>query len=456
MRLPFLDREKESLRLSRALDAKQSALLCLYGRRRLGKSRLLHQVLKGRTGVYYVGDERDAALQRADLAAQIAGLVPGFEQVDYPSWNALLERWWQDAPEQAVLTLDEFPALVSTAPELPSLLQKYIDRPGKGVRHIVLCGSSQRMMMGLLLDGSAPLFGRARELLKVEPMGPKWLRTALDLRRVQDVVAHWAVWGGVPRYWELAAEYDDLWQAVEHLMLDPMGVLHREPSQLLLDDLREVTRAASILALIGRGCHRGSEIAGRLGVPATSLSRPLSRLIELGFVARDLPFGTPKRSGKKTLYRVADPLLRFWYRFVEPNRSRLAAGQISQVNAEVQRAWPQFLGQAWELLVRQTVANLRVAGHDWLPAQRWWGRETELDIVAQSATEPSRVLVGEAKLRCTAKQVDGLLSSLENKARQCPVLRDKQLMPALFVLSIAGGRSRRNVITARNILLASR
>ena len=78
-----------------------------------------------------------------------------------------------------------------------------------------------------------------------------------------------------------------------------------------------------MLALVGRGCHRLLEIAARLEKPATSLGRPLQRLLELGLVRRELPFGSSLRDSKRTLYVIADPFLRFWFRFVDPERSRL-------------------------------------------------------------------------------------------------------------------------------------
>ena len=65
----------------------------------------------------------------------------------------------------------------------------------------------------------------------------------------------------------------------------------------------------SLLALIGAGCHRLSEIGSRVGQPATNLSRPLSRLIDLGYVRRELPFGESTRSTKRSLYRLDDPFL---------------------------------------------------------------------------------------------------------------------------------------------------
>ena len=108
----------------------------------------------------------------------------------------------------------------------------------------------------------------------------------------------------------MAADYPDLWQAVQNLVLNSMGVLHHEPTRLLLDDMRETTQTASILSLIGSGCHRISEIGGRLGQPATALARPIQRLQELGLVNREVPFRSSPRSGKLSSYSIADPFLR--------------------------------------------------------------------------------------------------------------------------------------------------
>jgi AAA+ ATPase superfamily predicted ATPase len=458
MRLPFLNREAEQARIERALDSDEGALVCLYGRRRVGKSRLVCHLLRNRQAVYYVGDDRDAALQRASLAREIARVLSGFDRVTYPDWEPLLDRWWSEAPRGAILALDEFPALVSSAPELPSLLQKCIDQADHG-KHVLLTGSSQRMMQGLLLDASAPLYGRAREMIRLEPLAIGWLKKALRLRGDRDAVEHWAAWGGVPRYWELAADHRDLWSGVGELLLDPLGVLHDEPHRLLLDDLHEIARATSILALVGQGCHRVSEIGGRLGVPSTSLSRPISRLMELGLLARDQPYGSPRRSARKTLYTVSEPLLRFWFRFVEPNRSRLAAGQRRAVLSTIQRAWPPYMGQVWVDLARASVATLKVDGRTWRPASRWWGpgtdrRPMELDIVADCADDPQVVLVGEAKSGCRPAEVRPLLAKLEHKASRCPPLRDKIIVPTLWILELEGRTSNPRVLRVKDVIRA--
>jgi AAA+ ATPase superfamily predicted ATPase len=433
--LPFLDRTDEISRLRSLLGRPEGGLAVVYGRRRCGKSRLLSEALHGRRSVYYVGDDRESALQRAALAGEIARLVPGFSDVRYPDWEALLTRFWRDAPRGAVLALDEFPSLVTSDVSLPSLLQKLVDAAGRGGPHLVLAGSSQRLMQGLVLDRTAPLFGRAREILKITPLRAGWIKAALALRDDTRGVEAFAAWGGVPRYWELAAGHRTLIAALESLVLSPLGVLHDEPRRLLLDDVREAAQPLSALALIGGGCHRLSEIAGRLGKPATSLARPLATLVELGLVRRDLPFGASLQDSKRTAYRVADPFLRLWFRFVEPNRSRLEAGLAAIVAREVSAALPLHVSGVWEDLARESVLRLSCFGRSWGSVGSWWGpgldrTPLELDVVARSA-DGNDLLVGEAKWQ---ERFDWSreAASLRQKAARLPMARGRDVHLAIW------------------------
>jgi hypothetical protein len=438
MRLPFLNRTDESRRLKAFLGTREGGLAVVYGRRRLGKSRLLSEALARKRAVYYVADDREATLQRAALAEEIGRLIPGFSDVTYPGWDELLRRFWAEAPRRAVLAIDEFPSLVTSAPELPSLIQKRIDSAvDRGVR-IVVTGSSQRLMHGLVLDGSAPLFGRAREILRVEPLPAGWIRQGLSLRGAVAATEAFAVWGGVPRYWELAAEQRGLSRAMEQLVFSPLGVLHDEPRRLLHDDLSDTTQASSILALIGAGSHRLSEIAGRLEKPATSLARPLARLLDLGLVRRDVPFGSSLRDSKRTAYRLADPFLRFWFRFVEPNRSRLGAGQAARVVREVERELHTHVATVFEDIVRHSVARARYGDLAWGPAASWWGpgldrSPMEIDVVAESE-DGSTLLVGEVKW---SRRVDWKReeATLRRKAENLALARGREVQLALWAPS---------------------
>jgi AAA+ ATPase superfamily predicted ATPase len=196
MRLKFLDRDDERKRIARMLSKKEGTFCCLYGRRRCGKSRLLQETVPAKNSVYYVGDERESTLQRAALAKALTEVIPGLDEVTYPDWDSLLERWWRDAPPGGVLIIDEFPYLAKSSPELPSLLQKLIDKNRSRTVHLILSGSSQQMMQGLVLDASAPLYGRAAEIINVRPLGAAWIQRAFGtignlLRTTLPFVKEW-------------------------------------------------------------------------------------------------------------------------------------------------------------------------------------------------------------------------------------------------------------------------
>lgn len=458
MKLSLCNRREEIGRIERLIGRKEGALGVLYGRRRCGKSRLLREVLPRETSVFYIGDDREGALQRRGLAVEIGRLLPGFERVDYPDWDALLSRWWGEAPKGSILAIDEFPALVDQAPELPSLLQKRLDREVDRGLHLLLTGSSQRMMYGLVLDRGAPLFGRAVEILKISPLPAGWITDALGIDDPARAIEVFAVWGGTPRYWELAADFDDARRAIAELVLSPLGVLHEEPGRLLLDDMRETAQASSILSLIGQGCHRMSEIAARLGKPATSLSRPLQRLLDMGFVRREIPFGAPPRGGKRALYRIADPFLLFWYRFVGPQRSRLEARLVDAVAGEIEARFPHHVGEIWEELVRASVPRSDLFGKSWGSAARWWGPGTdrnplELDLVAESL-DGDELLVGEVKWSMP-RDPARLLWELEAKAARCPIVGGRKVHPVLWLRDRAEGMDER-VVTPGSVLGALR
>jgi AAA+ ATPase superfamily predicted ATPase len=189
---------------------------------------------------------------------------------------------------------------------------------------------------------------------------------------------------------------------------------------------------------VGSGRHRLSGIAGRLGKPATSLARPLARLLDLGLVRRDLPFGATTRDSKRTAYRLDDPFLRFWFRFVEPNRSRLQARLVAEVARDVARGFPHHVAGVWEDLVRESVPRARYFGQDWGRAASWWGAgrdrvPLEVDVVAETA-DRRHLLVGEVKW---SDRVDGdrEFAALKRKADNLPLAEGRQVHLALWVRS---------------------
>jgi AAA+ ATPase superfamily predicted ATPase len=248
-------------------------------------------------------------------------------------------------------------------------------------------------------------------------------------------VARYAVWGGVPRYWELASEYRRHSTAVKELVFNRDGILHNEPRHLLLDDMRSDTQPHSLLAVIGSGVHRLSEISARLGKPAMNLLRPLEILIELDLVRREIPFGELEKNTKRTLYTIADPFLRFWYRYVCPNLSALEQELYTQVSTQWEKTSDQFIGGLWESLSRDSVPFLSIGAKRWKEARRWWGKDTngemrEIDIVAESL-DGTAILLGEAKWGVI--DVHACRSKLEAVSANLPFIKGKKVVTACWV-----------------------
>jgi uncharacterized protein len=443
----FVDRQPE-LRALAALRG-EGGLAVVWGRRRIGKTRLLLEWSARQGGVYAVADQSTPDAQRAYLARALAEALPGFADVTYPDWERLFARLAADAIARhfsGPVVIDELPYLVAASPELPSVLQRWIDHDARRARLIVaLAGSSQRMMQGLVLAQDAPLYGRARVMLDLQPLPPKYLPQLLGRMSGAVFVEHWAAWGGVPRYWELAAgQRGPAPRRLVALALDPVGPLFSEPERLLLEESPPALEVRPVLDAIGAGVHRVSEIAGRMGRPATSLARPLDRLIGMGLVRRETPYGEPLRGGKRSLYRIDDPFLRMWFRVVAPNRAALVAGSPASRRAALDRHWELLVGQAWEDLCAWLVPRLTgtAAGRHgrWQPPRRYWhGNEPEWDLVAD-AVDGRHVFAGE----CWFSRRPVTDAALRREAARlearplAPPMAGRNVVRALFVPSTAG------------------
>ena len=434
MKLDFLNREPELKRLKRSIDLGEEFFAVLYGRRRCGKSTLLQKITDDST-VYYLADQQEAKLQIGSIAKEISHLISGFNSVNYPSWSSLLKNLSDRSAGKITLIIDEFPYLVQVAPELPSVIQKYLDSPNDRKINLIICGSSQRMMYGLVLDSKAPLYGRAREIIKLNPLMPGWITEALNIN-VNTAIEYYSVFGGIPRYWELAADYSNIGEAVKDLILDREGVLHDEPMRLLLDDMQSAIQPFSILSLLGIGCRRISEIAGRLEKPITSMTRPLAILQELGYVSKEIPFGENQRNSKKTLYHIKDQFVNFYFHFVQGNKSMLEMGLTEKVWNNIQPKLNLYYSETWETLARLSVPYINIENIEWGMASRWWGKgedgkEIEIDILAESI-DKKYILAGEVKWSDSVK-INEIVNKLKYSVANIPKLKYKKIIYALWL-----------------------
>ena len=453
--MKFVDRIDEATRLKDALAREKSSLVVMYGRRRLGKSTLIKRVLS-ENDVYFIADRSEGQHQRALLAKVIAQVFPDFEKLSYPDWESMFRAVNYRTDKRFTLCLDEFPYLVEQSPELPSVLQKLVDE--KQLKYnLVLCGSSQNMMYGLFLDSTAPLYGRADEIMRLTPIRLPYIQEALNLNAM-NAIEEYAVWGGVPRYWELRENRISLDDAMWHNILSVNGALYEEPIKLLQDDVKDIVKTSTIMSYIGTGANRLSEIAARCNEPATNLSRPLKKLVDLGFLEKDVPFGIDEKNAKKSLYKIADPFMAFYKQFVVPNRSFIELGRRLPIEQALTAHFSESVNMQWEKLCRDAVTGNLVNGVVYGKAKRWWGsvfnedkkpEQVEFDVMAESLDKKS-LLVGECKWT-TGENDKQLTAALLRKANLLPFAKNYTIVPVLFLKNAPKGDSE-NVMLPEDVV----
>ena len=166
VKLDFVNRESDLRELD--VTAKRGGLLVVYGRRRVGKTRLLGEWLKKHAGLYSQAIEASRDLQIQQVFQDVRRSLE--TQIVPKTWSeffeilALQKRPW-------ILCLDEFPYLTAVDKSLPSQLQRWLDHSLPEGCLVILAGSSTRMMHDLVLHRTSPLYGRATKLLHVRPMG---------------------------------------------------------------------------------------------------------------------------------------------------------------------------------------------------------------------------------------------------------------------------------------------
>ena len=463
---PFYNRTLELAALDRAWKrhGRGGQMLLLYGRRRLGKTFLLQRYFTaGAAGnepekahCYFLAEQSTAVTQRSTLAHQLVTALPAegvaAEEIAV-SWNALLRYASQQAQARKkgagrfALILDEFPYLIAQTPELPSILQAWWDRAGvHSPLFIVLCGS-QLSAMAALGQESAPLFGRFNAgIFHLDPLHYEDVARFYEGSRhygVKEKLLMYGVFGGTPRYHALVDTSRPPAEEIITLLMQPRAILENEVRFLLgSEQIRDPAPYNAILAAIAGGETKFNGIQQLIGVERGALSFSLRTLLDLGWIRRELPFG--EHSERRAIYRVADPFLTFWYRFVAPLASDLQFSDPAEVYASQvaprladYMGWSVFEEICGQWLQRHAKQRLGLTVRR---MARYWSRDgrTEIDLVAE--LNDGTFLFGECKWRAESVTRLSDLSALQAKVASLPdVLRRNKPSYILFAL---GGFSR--------------
>ena len=371
MKPSFVGREAELQLLDRLWARPEATLLILYGRRRVGKTRLLTYWLRqgdaGETGqeqtarrvLYWVAEPSSARDQLRSFSQAVYNFAnpqaPAPEDFTYANWQ---QAWQQVAAlaqiERLGLLLDEFTYLLEIDPSIAGQLQNLWDQTlSRSNLFLVICGSHLGMMLRHTLSYQAPLYGRATAQLRLQPLPFGMTARYFPGFDADERVAIYAIWGGIPAYWERLDPAATLSDNIRHELLTANNLMQAEPRLLLQDFVNEPHNYVGILRAIANDARTQGEIAAFSGLAQGHVSQYLSILQDAGFVERRVPVtqGERTRLGR---YHIVDPYLRFYYRFLASRQSQLALGIQEQSLAEIKRHLRDFIGaNTWEELCRE-------------------------------------------------------------------------------------------------------
>jgi len=432
----FIGREKELQFLQERYDSPKSELIVLYGRRRIGKTELLRQFIKGKQAVFYACTECTDAEQLARFSGKLlqTGMPASHYVSSFSDWESAFESL-PDIPRDGkkIVILDEFPYACKGNPEIPSILQNLWDHKlAQANILLILCGSSMSFIEKELLGEKNPLYGRATGIYKLSPLPFTAVQQFFPRYTEEEQIAVYGILGGIPHYLIQFDPGKPLAENIQKNILQKGCVLYNEVSFLLHQELRETSVYNAIIEAVALGSNTLSLIHGKTQLEKSKISAYLRNLMELGIIEREfsvLTTAKEREGSQRGLYQLTDPYFRFWYAFVYGNYSELETGDAAGVwRFQIQPQLHQFVSHTYETVCIEYLRQCNRAGKlpfHFTKAGRWWEKVThsingqkrtvaeEIDCVATNR-EMSQFLLAECKFRHEPADTD-ILTQLKQK-----------------------------------------
>ena len=440
----FVDRELEMETLKNEYARDGSALVVLYGRRRVGKTTLISEFIKDKKALFFLASEEAEAQNRNAFKEKVAEFIDSdlLRSADIKNWDVLFKAI-MDTPFESkpVIVLDEFQYLGKANPAFPSIFQRIWEEilKDKSVM-VILCGSLISMMESQTLAYGSPLYGRRTAQIRLKQIPFGYYHEFFPSKSRRELIEMYAVTGGVPKYIELFSESKDIYSAIQKCVLNRSGYLYDEPHFLLQQEVSEVGSYFSIIKAIAAGNSKLSAISSILEIKSTSLTKYLKTLIDLDILEREVPITEENaEKSKKGLYKIKDNYLRFWFAFVYPNMSFIESGHSRIVMNKIKKSLVKnHIAFVYEDVCKERMWELNaedVWPFNFSKIGRFWDSKDEIDIVALDP-EGKNLILGECKYWTDPVGVS-VLRDLEAKTDAVPWERNRRKV--WYVLFSASG-----------------
>ena len=423
----FVDRKNEIEFLNKEYNKKESSLIILYGRRRIGKTSLIKEFGKNKNMIYFLATE-ESEFQNREMFKNV--IVNNFnnellKSIKVDNWDILFKTIiTEKRNSKKVIVLDEFQYLGKANSSFPSIFQKIWDEILKEENvMVILCGSLINMMESQTLNYNSPLYGRRTGQIKLKQIPFENYNDFFDKKMSEkELIEKYAVTGGIPKYIESFKAEDNIFNEIKNHIMNKQSYLYEEPNFLLQNEVLEVGSYFSIIKSIAAGNRKLGNISSNLSVSPTNLSKYLQTLINLDILEREVPIteSNPEKS-KKGQYKIKDNFISFWFQFIYPNRALLEMDKIDSVLKKVTSNFvDNHVSFIYEEICKQKMWSMVESGKlkgQYNKIGRWWNNSTEIDIVGLNEDENS-IIFGECKYYKDGKKMDvNVLYDLKEKSK---------------------------------------
>jgi AAA+ ATPase superfamily predicted ATPase len=351
----FVGRDYYLKRLNNLYREQTGRIVVLYGRRRIGKSELIHHFCEKKTFLYFEGLEHETTKSQIEnfiynLAEQLN--QPHLKNTKFISWNDVflfLTHNVFNKKEKYVLALDELQWLAAGQVKLINQLKSYWDLHWKKQNvFLVLCGSIAHFMVKKVIRSKA-FYGRIDCELLIAGLNPAELRILLPKRNVNEVLLYSMVMGGVPKYFDLIQSNKSFEQNINQLMFQEGGFFTDEVDKVFYSQFREHRTYKAIIEKLVKQNLSLEEISKSIKYTSGgSLKSFIDNLELAGFVQTYNSVDSNSQKAKK--YKLVDEFLIFYFKFILPNNKLIKSNKkIDLFSKLVKPFWNSWLGISFEL-----------------------------------------------------------------------------------------------------------
>lgn len=364
----MIGRKEARWTLQTAYESKQSELVVVYGRRRVGKTYLVNETFDRRFAFHHSG------LKHGSKDQQLKQFRMSLQQQGY--WKCPALHDWQEAffelgnmlaaqPEgRKVVFLDEVPWMDTFRSDFMMAFEGFWNGWVSFRTDILLvvCGSATSWIIKKMLHNKDGLHNRVTSRIRLYPFTLAECEQyaeerCLGLDRLQLATCY-MVFGGVAYYWSLLQRGKSADQNIDRLFFGPQDGLRDEFEELyssLFSDSRPYEAIVRALGSRRTGLRR-DELLKALGkTSGGDLTRHLVELEECGFIRR---YHNGAVAAKYDVFQLVDNLTLFYFQFVEGNRCRSEDYWRERLSQSARKAWQ---GLAFERICLEHVPQMKAA-----------------------------------------------------------------------------------------------